>query len=53
MFFDLSRGGTAKVPDNALYKEAREKLYSEIGYVLGIDSYDEIENLIKSKLNFC
>ena len=39
--------------DNALYKEAREKLYSEIGYVLGIDSYDEIENLIKSKLNFC
>ena len=35
--------------DSSIYNEARKKLFSEIGYVLGIDTFEEVEALIVSK----
>ena len=34
--------------DSSIYNEARNKLFSEIGYVLGIKTFDEVEDFILS-----
>ncbi len=36
--------------DSSIYNEAVQKLYSEFGYVLGIDSFEDIESFIQKRI---
>ena len=37
--------------DSSIYNEAKNKLYSEIGYVLGMKTFDEVESYIMSHIH--